>query len=176
MIHIPEAPTKHDLEQATAALSRSRRNVEWIHRCVQFALVVLGGLAGWGLLGGADDLVFAASVGLIIAGFWAAVYLEATAEFYAAQVAVQATAQKLLATIRGSSEAFNDRVIANLRRSLWALRGFAMLAVALALWMVVERASKAHVAVLAVSFIVSAGVMPTLLLVWIERQAKRLRH
>ncbi len=176
MIHIPESPTKVDLEQATAALSRSRRHVEWIHRGVQFALVVLGGLAGWGLLGDVDDLVFAASVGLIIAGFGAAVYLEATAEFYAAQVAVQATARKLLAAIRGASEPFDGRVIANLRRSLWALRGFAMLAAGLAIWMVVERASKTYVAVLAVSFIVSAGVIPTLLLIWIENQSRRLRN
>jgi lipoprotein signal peptidase len=175
VIHIPDTPTKRDLEQATAALARSRRNVESIHRVVQFALVILGGLAGWGLLGDINDLVFAASVGLVIAGFGAAVYLEATVEFYAAQVTVQATARKLLAAIRGSSEPLNGQAVAYLRRSLWALRGFALLAAGIAIWMVVERASKTHLAVFGVAFIVSAGVMPTLLLIWIEKIARRFR-
>ncbi len=175
MINVPEKPTKSDLERATAALARARSGVEWVHRAVVGTLVVLGGLAAWGLTGGLEDLVLAASIGLVVSGIAAAVYLEATVEFRAAEIGLQVTAQTLLEQMRGSAPGAARTVSTRVARALWLVRVLAIAASVTSIAMVLERDSKATLAILAPLFIAFTGVVPTLVLVWVDQQVTRIR-
>ena len=169
-------PSPNNLEHATAALGRARTGIAWLHRGIQGVLVALGALAAWGIMGDVDDRISAASIGLVLAGLSAAVYLEATAEFHAAQVGLQLAAQRTLDRMRGITDGVTDALAGRLHRALWGLRTLAGAAAALAVWMIIERSSPVPLATGAVLYILATGVLPTLVLIHIERLAGRIRR